>query len=319
MPIKSLSIENFKGIGSTQFVPLAPITLLFGPNSAGKSTVLHALNYLDDLINRFDPNGGCGRHGSNAMDLGGFVHFVHQHDKARSISLTVVLDLKDVDLFEARSNLIYRQMYEAASPDQRRSGGLVDLTSITAGVQEATFKLEVAWGKEIDGPYVRQLDILFNGSDFVTIECAEDARNAKISRLLLEHRVLAKEDVDGWKAVARLAIADRFFSDDGLAVISLAGAKHAIPNWREPLAFGEIWREVEDAERGAQLTVFALMNCLICGSLETLGDELASLRYVGPLRELPGRGRRTQGRGSSWGRDSLPGIWWPPMVRCELM
>jgi predicted ATPase len=40
--ITSISIENFKGIGQRVKIPLKPITLLFGPNSAGKSTILHA-------------------------------------------------------------------------------------------------------------------------------------------------------------------------------------------------------------------------------------------------------------------------------------
>lgn len=301
MSLRSLSVENFKGIGSRQEVPLTPITLLFGPNSAGKSTVLHALNYLSDLVNRFDPNGGSGSHGSNAMDLGGFVHFVHQHDKARSIRLSAELDLDGADLFETQANRSYRQLYEAASPIQRRNGSLVDLTAITANVLDVAFKLEITWSKELDGPYVRQLDVSFNGEQFASIECSDDARTAKISKLHLKHPILEAEDVDGWKAVARMAFADRFFADDGTSVISLAGAKHAIPNWREGLEFGEVWREVGDEEKGAQLTIAALLNCLICGSLEALGQELEGLRYIGPLRDLPARSRRSQGRNSAWG------------------
>ncbi|RYG94782.1 MAG: hypothetical protein EON58_15510, partial [Alphaproteobacteria bacterium] len=215
MPIKSLTIQNFKGIGSKQVVPLMPITLLFGPNSAGKSTILHALNYLNDLVNRFDPNGGSGQHGSTAMDLGGFVHFVHQHDKARSISLAVDLDLDGADLSETRVNRAYRQLYEAASPAHRLNSGLADLTPITARVLGVTFTLEIAWSGELDGPFVRRLGIRINESDFASLECSDDARTAKISSLFLDHEVLGAEDIDGWKAVARTAFADRFFSDDG--------------------------------------------------------------------------------------------------------
>ena len=38
MRLSRIEIESFKGIGSTQLIDLKPITLLFGPNSAGKST-----------------------------------------------------------------------------------------------------------------------------------------------------------------------------------------------------------------------------------------------------------------------------------------
>jgi hypothetical protein len=35
--IQSLELENFKGIGACQRIEFAPLTLLFGANSAGKS------------------------------------------------------------------------------------------------------------------------------------------------------------------------------------------------------------------------------------------------------------------------------------------
>ena len=39
--ITGISIENFKGIGERIDLQLKPLTLLFGANSAGKSTILH--------------------------------------------------------------------------------------------------------------------------------------------------------------------------------------------------------------------------------------------------------------------------------------
>ena len=50
--ITTIGIENFKGIGERQRIGLKPITLLFGPNSAGKSTVLHALYYAREVFER---------------------------------------------------------------------------------------------------------------------------------------------------------------------------------------------------------------------------------------------------------------------------
>ncbi len=48
--ITTVEIENFKGIGRPVRVELRPITLLFGRNSAGKSTVLHALCYAHEIL-----------------------------------------------------------------------------------------------------------------------------------------------------------------------------------------------------------------------------------------------------------------------------
>lgn len=44
--LKSLTIQNFKGFGESTTIPLAPITLLYGENSAGKSSILQALAIL---------------------------------------------------------------------------------------------------------------------------------------------------------------------------------------------------------------------------------------------------------------------------------
>jgi AAA15 family ATPase/GTPase len=52
MRLIRIEIENFKGIGERQIVEMRPITLLFGPNSAGKSTILQALHYLREVLER---------------------------------------------------------------------------------------------------------------------------------------------------------------------------------------------------------------------------------------------------------------------------
>lgn len=41
--IDSIEIQNFKSVGKLQRIPFAPLTLLLGPNSAGKSSVMDAL------------------------------------------------------------------------------------------------------------------------------------------------------------------------------------------------------------------------------------------------------------------------------------
>jgi AAA15 family ATPase/GTPase len=52
MIIKALTIENFKGISNPVRVEFKPITLLFGPNSAGKSTIVQALHYAREVLVR---------------------------------------------------------------------------------------------------------------------------------------------------------------------------------------------------------------------------------------------------------------------------
>src|SRR4051794_21000829 len=44
-----LGMQNFQALRVPTFVPLAPLTLLYGPNSSGKSTIADALRFLRDL------------------------------------------------------------------------------------------------------------------------------------------------------------------------------------------------------------------------------------------------------------------------------
>lgn len=71
MIIKALTLENFKGIAEPVRIEFKPITLLFGPNSAGKSTVLQALVYTREILERHNLDPDRTLLGGEWMDLGG--------------------------------------------------------------------------------------------------------------------------------------------------------------------------------------------------------------------------------------------------------
>ncbi|MGD9161964.1 MAG: AAA family ATPase [Desulfobacteraceae bacterium] len=43
MSQKRAELENFKAFSELQQIPLRPLTLIYGANSAGKSSILHGL------------------------------------------------------------------------------------------------------------------------------------------------------------------------------------------------------------------------------------------------------------------------------------
>src|SRR5688572_1729052 len=94
MRLTALTLRNFKSIGDKPVrIEFKPITLLFGPNSAGKSTVFQALHYLSEILEHYNCDPGHTGHGS--LDLGGFQNLVHRHDLGRSILIRVEFDLGD--------------------------------------------------------------------------------------------------------------------------------------------------------------------------------------------------------------------------------
>src|ERR1700677_4061232 len=94
MRLSRIEIENFKGIGTAQVIDLKPITLLFGPNSAGKSTILQALHYAREILERRNPDPDQTIAGG-LIDLGGFKSLVHNHELDRVITIKLIFDLSD--------------------------------------------------------------------------------------------------------------------------------------------------------------------------------------------------------------------------------
>src|SRR5262245_34083265 len=97
--ITSISIENFKGIGPRVTIPLKPITLLFGPNSAGKSTILHAIHYAREVLERNTVDADRTLSGGPFVRLGGFPTLVHNHDATRAVTLAFELRRTDRSSF----------------------------------------------------------------------------------------------------------------------------------------------------------------------------------------------------------------------------
>ena len=93
MAITSITIENFKCIGDAVTIPIRPITLLFGKNSSGKSTVLQALHYTREVWEHGGADADRTSRGGDYIDLGGFRSLVHLHDLNRKIRIRVEFDL----------------------------------------------------------------------------------------------------------------------------------------------------------------------------------------------------------------------------------
>lgn len=98
MILKALTLENFKGIHEPVRVEFAPLTLLFGPNNAGKSTIVQALMYAREVLERNNCDAGRTQLGGDVVDLGGFENLVYGHDLTRAIRMRFELDLRGVAL-----------------------------------------------------------------------------------------------------------------------------------------------------------------------------------------------------------------------------
>jgi predicted ATPase len=95
MLIKAITIENFKAISKPVRIEFKPITLLFGANSSGKSSIIQALHFVREVLEfrRLDVDKTTA--GGDFIDLGGFDNFVHRHDTEQQVTFTI--ELYDID------------------------------------------------------------------------------------------------------------------------------------------------------------------------------------------------------------------------------
>ena len=88
--LHALELENFKAFGERARIPFAPITLIFGENSAGKSTILQALYLLKQTLDSRESDAPLlSRTENGIVDLGSFQEMLFDRDLKRTLSIRV--------------------------------------------------------------------------------------------------------------------------------------------------------------------------------------------------------------------------------------
>lgn len=138
--ISELSLENFQGISSKQTVQLGNFSLIFGENSAGKSSIARALLLLCQSINGSSPtkNESAKRFlnfSGSLIDLAGFRNVVHKHDDNLQVTLGLKIEVTENDFgLTPTGSLISR--------DRKGATEAVNFNSLSFEVRESKNGLE---------------------------------------------------------------------------------------------------------------------------------------------------------------------------------
>ena len=320
MRLTRIEVQNFKGIGNWQSIELRPITLLFGPNSAGKSTILQALHYLREILERgnIDPDVTiAGGH----IDLGGFATLVHNHELDRAVSLKVKLDISDeqgIDELPVNDGQSIGKPEFAELPIRYLAGESKEYQDY-AIVQEIGLEVNVRWSELEQTPYVGRLAIELDGEPLAAIVSPPQKGRAQLTHFNFAHPLLlravlpddepageAEEQTasspleDEIRALAREAAADRSTPDipDDQLRITVETTLGALPVLDRELPLEIRDPDVKKAEfEGSTPRVNglrSLLSELILGPARLVRDHLAQMTYIGPLREIPTRNYRPQ-------------------------
>ncbi len=88
MNIKTISLENFKAFSNKQELSLAPITLIYGANSSGKSSIIHSLMVLKQSLLKPNLKGGLTSN-KRFLDLGTYPTMVFKHNINSDITFSI--------------------------------------------------------------------------------------------------------------------------------------------------------------------------------------------------------------------------------------
>lgn len=322
--IKSLSLKNFKGFSDEVHIELRPITLLFGANSAGKSSVLQALQYVREILERQNVNADRTLQGGEAVDLGGFMNLVHGRDPKSQIEIEVEMALGE----ESIPELVPEPFEDWQTQDSDVWAFYKTLQEIRRRVEVVSVRLIVAWSEQREAPVVVGYQIGTNSDWCVKFESTADGRDTRM-RINRENPIFMVERelddsidlnaLDEWvsardfqntgdvdqsetstnKAGKQLVsvVGDLFFAvkeaglerpGDGLRSW-LTQLNGALPRLDQMLSI-----PAPGAQGAANVYVAreftAFLSWLTVGPAVLLRDQLRKMRYVGPLRRIPPRG-----------------------------
>ena len=151
--INKITIQNFKSIKDRVEIDIKPITLLFGPNSVGKSTVVQALHYLKEVIQYDNPDPNQTAVGGKSIDFGGFRNIVHRengdsNDHYKTKNIIIGVEIEESDYIDPET---FDQDFL----------GIDDLIK-NAGYVPYFLEFTIAWDERLNRPIVKRYDVSIN-------------------------------------------------------------------------------------------------------------------------------------------------------------
>lgn len=322
--LTAIELENFKGIGTRVRIELAPITLLFGANSAGKSTILQALQYVREVLERGNTNPDRTLMGGEFVDFGGFRNLVHQHDEGRTIAIKLELKLNRASLPEF--------VPEAFDDWQDVEPEVADLYELLHEVrnraESVSVELKIGWSSVRREVIVKGYEVGLNGQWLAKIVSQADGKDAAIQinpKNPIFLRYLSQDEIDEANQIAAALDEDQdsdspvtkdaaqdtddvgygaysiwpqikdTLADEGIERPGqgfrqwLSNADGALPK----LGYQMLYVPSGDAKGATAVylarLLTAFLSSVIVGPGMLIRNRLRELRYLGPIRNVPDR------------------------------
>ena len=296
MILKALHVANFKAFAIAQRMPLRPITLIYGANSAGKSSILHALALAHHAIETGDLDTQRTRIGGEIIDLGGFRQYVHRRDREKQVELRFEVDPKQLsgrvaDLFRSAENIVVELVIgEGITSEQQDLFG----DQVREIVLEDSCRVE-RFAVEVDGAPLLSMSARVGG--LLRLDRL-DHGHPVFRELLRGILMLATttEDVDEADFAALGDVLDSLVPGVTARVRGLfprideghEGSESEGEGWGAFMSVSRGQRR-EELSLAARTFVPKALRELVGGLGAAVEGEIRRLRYLGPLRSYPPR------------------------------
>jgi hypothetical protein len=283
--LTALRVGNFKAFGAAQTLPIRPITLIFGANSSGKSSLIHALCLAHESNRTGNLDVFRTELGGDAVDLGGIRQYVHRRDLSKRIELTMNMDAKS---FQGR-------VAEILAPV-----GAISI-SLTLGVRLDNLGEPISAA----GPVIDSYSLEGDGHLLLRASRRADG-NFRIDRVEREHPVLRHL----FSAMVQLGTTSEAVSAEDFEVLDeaigdllpslvLQGGR-LVPGGLEKAGEGSLrepgllfpvsrGKRREDLAAALRLFLPRSLDELFSGLREEVNREFERMHYLGPLRSYPPR------------------------------
>jgi AAA15 family ATPase/GTPase len=299
--ISELLVSNFKGFSGTHKVKLAPLTLIYGANSSGKSSLIKALGAINQSTptSQFETLRSTGMKFNfygQPIDLGGFKNSVFKQDSSKNLSLGLKLQFRYrpnsrlvlgmVDNFEYLVNFKWNernkdsQIFSINVKINLNDGETIDLyfkktpyaknSDSDIGLGDSHLELTL---DEDDAEVLAKY--IMSVAEFQLSSSANNSRANRSAfsreRIIEEYKEILNRDVDDIKAELLRS------HSENPALYKVNGFLLSPVLDRESFA-----RDRRDG-------VYNFVQELITEVRQTTRVEIAGISYIGPMRYLPER------------------------------
>lgn len=282
--LNSMKIGNFKAFAEPQSIPIRPLTLIYGANSSGKSSILHSLI----LARHAQETGNLDVHrtnvGGEAVDFGGFRQFIHRRDASLRVNWTMELGTGTfsdslAELSTPITNLSVSfsvgialddrdHPLPNALPEIHSYEVFADKQSLMRMSRRSDGKLQL---DRLNHEHHAFRDILINVASYSTFGTLTNSNFNELDNAITE-------------IVPEIVASSGRFLPEGLE----ESESFSVDIWRTQLAMAQGPRNEEFAV-AIRPYVYIVIDTLLSRITGKIYEELSRLKYLGPLRSYPPR------------------------------